>query len=69
MRHCMLPNISQIKDNQTMKYGQVINITFFFKNLLENGAERVFPDLFLFFKKALYELSVSGLQLSFIILQ
>ena len=54
-----------------MKYGQVINITknFFFKNLLENGAERVFPDLFLFFKKALSELSVNGLQLSFTIFQ
>ena len=66
----MLPNISQIEDNQTMNYGQVINVTiFFFKNLLENGAERVFPDLFLFFKKALSELSVNGLQLSFTIFQ
>ena len=42
-----------------MKYGQVINITiFFFKNFVENGTERVFPDLFLFFKKALFELNV-----------
>ena len=31
--------------------------------------QRVLPDLFLFFKKVLYELSVSGLQLSFIMLQ
>ena len=52
-----------------MNYGQVINITIFFENLLENGAERVFPDLFLFFKKALSELSVNGLQLSFTIFQ
>ena len=39
------------------------------KKFVENGAERVFSDLFLFFKKALYELSVSGLQFSFIIFQ
>ena len=68
----MLPNISQIKGNETMKYGQVINITKFFiflQNFIENGAEKVFPDLFLFFKKAIYELSVSGLHLSFVIFQ
>ena len=55
-----------------MNYGQIINTIFFFKNVLENGAERVFPDLFLFFKKsfkALSELSVNGLQLSFTIFQ
>ena len=50
--------------------GQVIEYDrLFFKNFVKNEAKRVLPDLFLFFKKALYELSVSGLQLSFIILQ
>ena len=45
-----------------MKYGEVTNITeIFFKNSVGDGAERVFPDLFLFFKKTLYELSVSDL--------
>ena len=32
--HCMLPNISQITGNQTMKYGQVTNITIFFTKIL-----------------------------------
>ena len=38
---------------------------FFFKNNAENEAGRLVPDLFLFFKKALYEVKASGLQLSF----
>ena len=41
---------------------------FFFKNHTENKAERLVRDLFLFFKKALYEVKASGLQLSFNIL-
>ena len=44
----MLLNISQSKDNQTMKFGQI----FYFKNYAENKARRLVPDLFLFFKKA-----------------
>ena len=54
-----------------MVKGQVIecNRIFFFKNFVENEAEIVLPDLSLFFKKALFELSVSSLQLSFITLQ
>ena len=38
---------------------------FFFKNNADNEAGRLVPDLFLFFKKALYEVKASGLQLSF----
>ena len=38
---------------------------FFFKYHAENEAGRLVPDLFLFFKKALYEVKASGLQLSF----
>ena len=38
---------------------------FFFKTYAENEAERLVPDLFLFFKKALYEVKLSGLQFSF----
>ena len=38
---------------------------FLFRNHAENEAGRLVPDLFLFFKKALYELKASGLQLSF----
>ena len=38
------------KCNQTMKFGQLIEI-FIFKNYAENEARRLVPDLFLFFKK------------------
>ena len=38
---------------------------FFFKNHGENESGRLVPDLFLFFKKALYEVKANGLQLSF----
>ena len=46
-------NISQSKDNQAMKFGQLIDITKekFFKNYAENEAGRLVPDLFLFFRK------------------
>ena len=38
---------------------------FFFKNHAEKETEKLFPDLFLFFEKALYEVNASGMQLSF----
>ena len=38
---------------------------FFFKNRAENEAGRLVPDLFLFPKKALYQVMASGVQLSF----
>ena len=63
----MLPNISRSKGNQSMKFGQVIECNkrnIFFKNHAENEAERLVLDLFLFFKKALYEIKAYGLQLS-----
>ena len=52
-----------------MKFGQlkehkVTNI--FFKNHAENEPGRLVPELFSFFKKALYEVKASGLQLSLI---
>ena len=40
---------------------------FFFKNYAENEAEKLVPDRFLFFKKALYLAKASGLQLDFTI--
>ena len=49
----LLPNISQSKDNQTMKFGQLIEynkINTYLKNYAENEAGRLVPDLFLFFK-------------------
>ena len=38
---------------------------FFFKNQIGNEAGRLVPDLFLGFRKALYELKASVLHLSF----
>ena len=38
---------------------------FFFKNHAENEAERLVPDFFLLFNKALHQVKASGLQLSF----
>ena len=56
-----------------MKFGQwrhnVTKEIFFFKNYAENEAVWLVPDLFLFFKKALNEVKVSGLQFSFNIFQ
>ena len=63
----MLGNISRSKDKQAMKFDQVIEYNkrnFFFKNHAEIEAGRQIPDLFLFFKKALYEVMASGLELS-----
>ena len=42
---------------------------FFFKSYAENVAVKLVPELFLFFKKAQYEVKESGLQLSFNIFQ
>ena len=66
----MIPNISRSKGNQTMKFGQVIEYNnrniFLQKSCRKWGRETSpRPDLFLFFKKALYEVEASGLQLSF----
>ena len=51
-----------------MKFGQVIEYNMrniFFKNHAENEAGKLIPDLFLSFRKTLYEVKASGLQLSF----
>ena len=48
-------NISRIKGNQTMKFGQLIEqekYFFFFKHHAENKAEKLVPDHFLFFSKS-----------------
>ena len=51
-----------------MKLGQLYNITrkiFFPENHIVNEVRRQVPDSFLFFKKALYEVKASDLQLEF----
>ena len=58
------------KGNETIKLGQLIQDKkkiFYLKNHAENEARRLIPDLFLFFKKALYKAKASGLQLGFTI--
>ena len=52
----ILPSISESKDSQTMKLGQLIEYNkrgTFFKNYAENEAGRLVWDLFLFFWKSL----------------
>ena len=51
-----------------MKFCQLVEYNkrnIFLKNLVENETRRLVPDLFLVFKKALYEVKASDLQLSF----
>ena len=51
-----------------IKFGQVMEYTkrnIIFINHAENGTGRLVPNLVLFFKKVLYEIKGSGLQLSF----
>ena len=60
----ILPNFSQSKDIQTMKFDQLIEHdkrNVFLKNHAENKAGRLVPDLFLLFKKVLFDVKVSGL--------
>ena len=55
-----------------MKVGQFIEFNkrnIFFTNHTKTKTGRLVPELFLFFKKALYELKASGLQLNFNIFQ
>ena len=64
----IFPNISRSKGNQTLKFGKVKEYNkrnIFVQNLAEDEAGRLDSDLFLFFKKALFEVNTSGLQLSF----
>ena len=56
-----MPNISQSKDNQTIKFGKLIEYNkknIFLKNHAENEAGGVIPDKK---KPKLYEVKVSGL--------
>ena len=46
----ILPNISRIKDNQTMKLGQLIKHTIrniFLENHIQNVVEKLVPDSFI----------------------
>ena len=55
-----------------MKFHQLTEYTreiFFLENYAENEAGRLVQDLFLFFKRALYEVKANDLQLSFNILR
>ena len=39
---------------------------FFFRDFAENEVGKLVPDRFLYFKKALYQIKASGLQIDFI---
>ena len=62
----ILPNISQSKNNQTIKFGQVkeFNKGNIFLGTSCRKWDRVVLDLSLILKKVLYDLKASGLQLS-----
>ena len=61
-----LPNISRNKGNQAMKFGQIIKREKYLSSKIrQNEAGRLVPDLFLLFKKALYEEKASRQHLSF----
>ena len=63
-------NISKIEGKQIVKFGQLIECNkqkVFFKNHAEYEAGRLLQDLFLFFKKALYKVKISGLLTGFTI--
>ena len=64
----VLSKISRSKGNQAFEFGEVTeykNIKLLSKNHAENEAERLVPELFLFFEKALYEVKGNGLQLCY----
>ena len=68
----ILPSTSRSENNQAMKFGLVIEnnkTNFLYKNYAEKEPEKLVPDLFLSFKKTLYEVKANGLQLSFDIFQ
>ena len=58
-----LPNISKSKDNEICSVDRIEGI--FFKNHAQCEVERLVPDLFLLFIKALYKIKVSGQHLCF----
>ena len=64
----ILPNISRSKNNQTMKSGQIIENNhinvFLQRSCRKRGRQTNSRPLFVF-KRTLYEVKASGLQLSF----
>ena len=62
----LLHNISRRKDDQAIKIGQLIkhSVIFLFKNYAQNEVGILVPDLFLFFKKVLYNAKGSSQHLS-----
>ena len=60
-------NISRIKGNQAMTFGQLIEHPKRNKNYTENEAGKLVLDCLLFFKKTLFQVKASCLQLDFTI--
>ena len=63
-----LPNISRIKGNQAMKFGQLIRYStrnIFLRNHAEKELGRQVQGISWFFKKVLFKVEASGQHLSF----
>ena len=60
----ILHNISRSKDNQAMKFGQLIKKVVS-RNQAENEVAKLVSGLFLFLKKSLCKVKASGQHLSF----
>ena len=64
----ILPNISQDKGNQAIKFGQLIEHNkknIFLQKQFKKYDKETSPDHFFIFRKALYKVKANGLQLSF----
>ena len=67
----LFPKFSRSKGNQTKNVGSVNRIKrkkCYIQNSCKKDIGRILPDLFLFFKQALYEVKAIGLHFSFDIL-
>ena len=58
-----MPNISKSKDNQAMKFVDIIEFNvnnIFLERSCKKGGKEISPDLFFLFIKALYKIKVSA---------
>ena len=59
----IFPSICRSKGNKAMKFGQLMKYNV--RNIFPQNHGELFPDLFLFFEKALYKAKASCQHLSF----
>ena len=59
----ILPDVSKSKDNQKMKFGQLIECNvkdIFLRKSCRHEVGKLVPNFFLFIREALYEVKASG---------